>query len=813
MMHSPTDISATRLERLLQVHVAVLGIMGTMLLGMGQMYRERPFYVLPLLVLVTACLSLWVTDWKRWFQLNGLLANLAALIAAAISVSDFLRLQTESQLLAIANLLVYLQIILFFQEKSSRIYWQLLMLSLLQVVVAAALNLGVEFGLLLLVYMLLMVSALVLLFVHRETARFSGRQAVASSRLSELEGMCAGKTSPKRRQKSWSVLVGQTVGDLPNRMFGRSLPRHVAMICGVTLLLATLVFFLVPRHQRIAWQGIVPPRVESVGYSEEVTLGELGSVIQDPQLVMQVRFSDRETGEPYPITSSATSLLFRGGVLTDYDCEKNKWSRMRPPRRGESWHQPSQGLEVVRQEIKMESYSHSVMFGIYPPVCEETEHRIALDTNRNELYCKDDYRRRRHDDAPYVLDTTGLVNGYQDPITASTVADRATIGNINSIAVLTTEQRNQMPEMCRIAETVISDLNSQQTTVKERAEALRDYFLESGKYSYTLDPHTTPDGIDPIDYFVAERRRGHCEYYAAALTLMLRSQDIPARMVIGFAGGDWNSYAKVYQIRQLHAHTWVEVYLSHDQLPDEYEDRVDMASGGWLTLDATPEEERIRAAARTAGWFAGTRELLEYAQIMWRRHVVNLSAERQDETIYEPLREAADQIAGLWQAGQSEGANVSSWHAKFADTWEACWSYLLSWRGLPAVVLFLVLVRIVWRWIRPRWKRRTRRRADKKQGRQLPPTIDFYDRLEVILAKEGLRRENHQTQRELAACAGGQLADSPALRGVSRLPRRIVDAFYRVRFGGRALDNSEAQAVEQALVDLKSALRAARRPR
>jgi hypothetical protein len=792
--------------------------MGTMLLGMGQMYGERPFYVLPLLVLVTACLSLWVTDWKRWFQLNGLLANLAALIAAAISVIDFLRLQTESQLLAIANLLVYLQIILFFQEKSSRIYWQLLMLSLLQVVVATALNLGVEFGVLLLVYMLLMVSALVLLFVHRETARFSVRQAVASSRLSELEGMCAGKTSPKRRQKSRSALVGQTVGDLSNRMSGRSLPRHVAMICGVTLLLATLVFFLVPRHQSIAWQGIVPPRVESVGYSEEVTLGELGNVIQDPQLVMQVRFSDRETGEPYPITSSATSLLFRGGVLTDYDCDKNKWSRVRPPRKGRSWHQPSEGLEVVRQEIKMESYSHNVMFGIYPPLREETEHRIALDTNRNELYCKDDYRHRRHDDAPYVLDTTGLVNGYQDPIAATTDADRATIRNIeginnDSIAVLTTKQRNQMPEMCRIAETVLSNLNSPQTTVKERAEALRDYFLESGEYSYTLDPHTTPDGIDPIDYFVTERRRGHCQYYAAALTLMLRSQKIPARMVIGFAGGDWNSYAQVYQIRQLHAHTWVEVYLSHDQLPEEYKDRIDMASGGWLTLDATPGEERIRATARTAGWFAGTRELLEYAQIMWRRHVVDLSAERQEETIYEPLREAADQFATLWKASQSEEANASSWHAKFADTWEACWSYLLSWRGLPAVVLIMVLLQIAWRRIMPRWKRRIARYRGQEQRRTAPPTVDFYDRLEVLLAKEGLRRENHQTQRELAACAGGQLADSPALRGVSPLPRRIVDAFYRVRFGGRALDNSEAQAVEQALVDLQSALRAARRPR
>src|SRR5205809_902710 len=68
-------------------------------------------------------------------------------------------------------LLVYLQVILFFQEKNPRLYWQMILLSLLQVVVGAALHLGFAFGVLLLLYTVVALSTMILFFIHRETER------------------------------------------------------------------------------------------------------------------------------------------------------------------------------------------------------------------------------------------------------------------------------------------------------------------------------------------------------------------------------------------------------------------------------------------------------------------------------------------------------------------------------------------------------------------------------------------------------------------------------------------------------------------
>ncbi len=86
-----------------------------------------------------------------------------------------------------------------------------------------------------------------------------------------------------------------------------------------------------------------------------------------------------------------------------------------------------------------------------------------------------------------------------------------------------------------------------------------------------------------------------------------------------------------------------------------------------------------------------------------------------------------------------------------------------------------------------------------------PPTLEMYRRLEAALGRRGLKRQPSQTAYEFAVVAGGSLAESLEHRRVAHLPRRIVESFYRVRFGGRALDNRESDAVEHALTELERA--------
>jgi hypothetical protein len=80
--------------------------------------------------------------------------------------------------------------------------------------------------------------------------------------------------------------------------------------------------------------------------------------------------------------------------------------------------------------------------------------------------------------------------------------------------------------------------------------------------------------------------------------------------------------------------------------------------------------------------------------------------------------------------------------------------------------------------------------------------VEFYRRLEALLAKRGLVRSVSQTQREFAAWAGSALAAVSGETGLKFMPVRVADAFYRVRFGCLPLDNTQSEAVEQALAQI-----------
>src|SRR4029078_258906 len=134
----------------------------------------------------------------------------------------------------------------------------------------------------------------------------------------------------------------------------------------------------------------------------------------------------------------------------------------------------------------------------------------------------------------------------------------------------------------------------------EKAEAIESYL--SSHFTYTLElPKTAPQ--DPIASFLFERRQGHCEYFASAMAVMLRTLGIPSRIVNGSAGGDDNDVSSQYVIRASEAHSWVEAYI-----PDE----------GWMEFDPTP--------AGTGLTESHSNRFLLYLDAMasfWREWIVN----------------------------------------------------------------------------------------------------------------------------------------------------------------------------------------------
>lgn len=102
-----------------------------------------------------------------------------------------------------------------------------------------------------------------------------------------------------------------------------------------------------------------------------------------------------------------------------------------------------------------------------------------------------------------------------------------------------------------------------------KAFALENHLRETYEYTYETVPQ---QGYTPLDTFLFETQRGHCEYFASALAMMLRAVNVPSRVVTGFSLGEPNPVTGYYEVRGLDGHAWVEAYVD----------------GGWLMLEPTP---------------------------------------------------------------------------------------------------------------------------------------------------------------------------------------------------------------------------------
>jgi len=131
--------------------------------------------------------------------------------------------------------------------------------------------------------------------------------------------------------------------------------------------------------------------------------------------------------------------------------------------------------------------------------------------------------------------------------------------------------------------------------------------IEAELKSWTYDLNARIDPERPIEHFISQTRRGHCEMFASALALAARSLGIPARVVNGYFGGEWNEAGGFLIIRQQHAHAWTEVWL------DER----------WRRFDPTPASRWALSGVRFPAWD----KVWETVRLAWYRHVLEFQNE------------------------------------------------------------------------------------------------------------------------------------------------------------------------------------------
>lgn len=118
-----------------------------------------------------------------------------------------------------------------------------------------------------------------------------------------------------------------------------------------------------------------------------------------------------------------------------------------------------------------------------------------------------------------------------------------------------------------------------QATPYDKAKAIETYLRTN--YPYDLNIAAPPQDQDVADYFLFDLKRGYCDYYATAMVVLARSSGLPARFVSGYVAGDYDMPNAQYIVRELHAHSWVEVYFSEI---------------GWVEFEPTGNQPEIERA-------------------------------------------------------------------------------------------------------------------------------------------------------------------------------------------------------------------------
>ena len=233
-----------RLDRVLQIGIAALVALSTVLLGLGEQT-----VALPLAAVIIAAASVYVTDVKGWIRLSRRAADVLGVGAALLTVVQWQSDVTDASLLALLNFVIYGQFILQLTTKRIGTYWLLLALSFMEAAVATALDESLMFGVLLVGYVFLAIGVLTVFYLHREQSRAQGAvdgglpSAPAGGRPAED---AASSLHPLQQ----STFAGHANPQHSDEVLNLPLARLIANVGGTALGMACILFYSIPRTER-----------------------------------------------------------------------------------------------------------------------------------------------------------------------------------------------------------------------------------------------------------------------------------------------------------------------------------------------------------------------------------------------------------------------------------------------------------------------------------------------------------------------------------------------------------------------------------
>ncbi|MGB6430539.1 MAG: DUF3488 and transglutaminase-like domain-containing protein [Candidatus Acidiferrales bacterium] len=624
-------------------------------------------------------------------------------------------------LLAAIHLMLFVMIVRLFSAQSTRDHLFLAMLAFAAMLCAAILTVGTAYLAFFFAFLLLAIST------------FIGLEMRRSSEAATAAPLESGTGAAKRLQRA---LGGASV-----------------LLAVGTLVVGTLIFFLIPRVSAGYLSGYnLQPTLIS-GFSDDVELGEIGTIQKSSAVVMHIAVQ----GDPV----AAQSMHWRGIVLTNFT--GSRWSS---DERGpvtilagpSGWYPLASGpAPALRRAVPMRYTvmleplaTTSLFFAAEPQSVRGTFGGAASGAAARRSFL--------------VRDRTGSIF---DPfyISERVRYEAVSMRDVNTPAELRTAPTVypseitaaylQLPWLDPRIPALAQQITAHSPTPYDKASAIEIYLRTH--YGYTLDLSGKPPA-DPLAYFLFDRRAGHCEYFASAMTVMVRSLGIPARYINGFLPGEYNSVDGNYVIRASDAHSWVEVYF-----PDY----------GWITFDPTPpsEEESLSFAAHLAQYW-------DWFQVSWSEWVINYDFSHQFQ-----LAQGVQRASRAWTERWIE--RVGSARAG-ATNWMLTWQVrVLRWPHRESLWLILVAAMaalVAWK-AGPPLRKFWQLHAGGSGAVSAHLATLYYAQMLRLLERRGIEKAEGQTPLEFAASIG--LGEMAAPVG------EFTTIYQAARFGGASADRQQ----------------------
>jgi transglutaminase-like putative cysteine protease len=354
----------------------------------------------------------------------------------------------------------------------------------------------------------------------------------------------------------------------------RRLTRIGLGLVAASVPITLLLFVLLPRSVSPFWAGLGGrPRLGVSGISDHLQLGEIGRVALSGDVAFR---AELEGGGPLPRTP-----YWRGAVLEVTDGRRWEISgRSRPA----TTLTPGAGRRIT---YFVEPHGNRQLFLL------ETPSGATLGARTQTI------------GASRVLQLPLPLARRIRYVGSSVPADRFTERLLPDDRALNLRLPASLPDSIRALAARLAGNDRDPAGVAARLQA---HFSRGFTYSLQVPPSSG----DPLESFLLGHRTGYCEYFAAALAVMLRAQGIPARVVSGYLGGDYVPAGGYYLVTQASAHAWVEAHIG----------------GAWVRFDPTPSSGELGStfAARQGG---RPRLWIDTLRMRWNSWVVQYDAESQ----------------------------------------------------------------------------------------------------------------------------------------------------------------------------------------